>query len=464
MKHSKKNSSRIYPALALISAAFLLIALQLSSKQISSLEVQTASADEASLTPKRFTKLGETKTIVSKKGESQVIMNDPTMSQNWGLKKIDSQAAWRVSMGSKDVTVAIVDTGIDAKHADLRNNLWTNKGETGFDSKGRDKASNGIDDDGNGFTDDVHGWNFVDNTPDLKDNHGHGTHIAGIIGAEGGNGIGISGVSPHVSLMILKYYDPKSSGVDNLKNTVAAIRYASKMGAHIINYSGGGLEFSKQEFEAVKEASRKQILFVAAAGNERSNSDHVKYYPADYDLPNIISVTAIDPRTNVLSTSNYGVQTVDIAAPGENIYSTLPDGKYGIMTGTSQATAFVSGVAALIKANNPEMKADSIAKYILKTGDKVPSLQAKVGTATKLNSYRSLSILDQGVSATGVMADNTVNMPASQFASDPGPKVTALDEQGSTEEIASFSRDLMQNLKQSVGPASATPPPAQIKN
>ena len=132
-----------------------------------------------------------------------------------------------------------------SNHEDLRSNLWKNKGETGLDKQGRSKETNKIDDDGNGFIDDVHGWNFVSNNNKVKDYHGHGTHVAGIVGAEGGNGKGISGVSPKVNLMILKYYDPRFSNTDNLKNTIKAIEYATKMGAKIINYSGGGTQYSQ---------------------------------------------------------------------------------------------------------------------------------------------------------------------------------------------------------------------------
>ena len=337
----------------------------------------------------RSTKVG--KAVPSKTNsdkELEVILKDPALSQAWGLNMTDAQKAWRVSKGSKDIRVAVIDTGVDVNHPDLTNNLWVNPGETGLDKNGKDKASNGVDDDGNGFVDDVHGWNFVNNTNDLKDTHGHGTHIAGIIGAEGGNGVGISGVAPKVSLMILKYYDPSSRSSDNLSNTVKAIEYAVKMNAHIINYSGGGLSPSPAEKQAIEMAMKKGILVVAAAGNERSNSDVKKYYPADYGLSNIVSVTAIDKEREVLPSSNWGVSTVHIAAPGNNILSTLPNGEYGMMTGTSQATAFVSGVAALIMANNSEMrKADRIIKYLTQTGDTDTNLIGKTMYMRRLTSF-----------------------------------------------------------------------------
>ncbi len=347
-----------------------------------------------------------------------VLLNDPAIDRNWGIALTSSRKAWEISQGSRDIVVAVIDTGIDLNHPDLKNNLWINKGEVGLDKNEKDKGSNGIDDDGNGFIDDVHGWNFVSNNNSLVDNHGHGTHIAGIIGAEGGNKVGISGVAPKVSLMILKYYDPKAPGVSNLNNTVKAIDYAIKMNAKIINYSGGGLDQSKSEIASIKKAREKGILFVAAAGNERSNSDIRGYYPADYDIDNIISVTAIDPDEKILPSSNYGKRTVDIAAPGLDIYSTLVGGEYGYLTGTSQATAFVSGVAALIMAQNPDWSANRVAKYIIKTGDKTESLKGKTQYQVKLNSARALQFKGSGIAANGVAVTNFVGKNSHIFATD----------------------------------------------
>jgi thermitase len=374
--------------------------------------------------------------------EQPVMMNDPAIHQAWGLKKSDAARAWEVSQGSRKVVVAVIDTGADVKHEDLASNFWVNPGETGLDSKGRDKATNGVDDDGNGYVDDVHGWNFVANSSDLTDNHGHGTHIAGIIGAEAGNNKGIAGIAPKVSLMVLKYYDPKVPTTDNLRNTVNAIKYAVKMKANVINYSGGGTEFSKEEFEAIEEARKQGILFVAAAGNERSNSDKHKYYPADYGLSNIISVTAIDPSTEVLSSSNYGTETVDIAAPGQNILSTLPGGSYGYMTGTSQATAFVTGAAVLVMAHRDPISAEEVKKYILTTGDSQTSLLAKCRTSKQLNLFKALTMMDSGVGISGVVAANATDMN----------KFTAESQTPDHRGISSFGKALIQNLEASSVP------------
>lgn len=388
--------------------------------------------------------------------EPSALFNDPAIHQAWGLKKSDAARAWSVTKGNRNVIVAVIDTGADIEHEDLDSNIWKNPGETGVDSKGRDKAKNGLDDDGNGFVDDVHGWNFVSNNGQLTDNHGHGTHIAGIIGAKAGNNKGISGIAPEISLMILKYYDPKVAGTDNLKNTVASIRYAVKMGAHIINYSGGGTEFSQEENDAIVEAEKKGILFVAAAGNERSNSDKFRYYPADYGLSNIISVTAIDPSTEVLASSNYGIETVDIAAPGQNILSCLPGSTYGYMTGTSQATAFVSGAAALVMAKRESFKAVDVKKYILSTGEAMASLSAKTRTSRQLNLYKALTILDQGLGLTGVAAANKGRSSNKEFSVDPN-EGTPKD---STSEMATFGRSLIKNMEKMgrVGEKQNLPP------
>jgi thermitase len=319
---------------------------------------------------------------------SQALSQRP--SWNWGQRKLDSAQAWRLTKGDRRIVVAVIDTGIDGTHPDLVKNIWVNPGEI---------PANGIDDDGNGYVDDVNGWNFVDDNSDLTDRHGHGTHIAGIIGA---NGPTLQGVAPEVSIMVLKYFDPKSKNQNPLVNTVEAIRYAVKMGADIINYSGGGLNSSEAEFEAIKEASKAGILFVAAAGNEKSDSDRRGYFPADYDLPNILSVTAIDSESEVLPSSNWGENTVDLAAPGKDIFSTLPDHAHGYMTGTSQATAFVTGVAVLLKASHPELQTpEKIIAHLLATGEYDSKHIGKTRSRTILNSYRSLATKSSEVDAMG---------------------------------------------------------------
>jgi thermitase len=408
-----------YVAAAIVVPALVAVAIFQSDES-----VDMASKKDKS---NRHLELGETSKKNNLDKEISALMNDPAIAQAWGLSKIDAAKAWEVTQGSRKIVVAVIDTGCDINHEDLKSNIWTNPNEI---------ANNGIDDDHNGFIDDVHGWNFVTNNPDLSDNHGHGTHISGIIGAEAGNGKGIAGISPQVSLMCIKYFDPKFPNTDNLRNTVNSIHYAVKMGANVINYSGGGVEFSAEEKAAIEDARQAGILFVAAAGNERSNSDQKKYFPADYGLSNIISVTAVDPSLEVLPSSNYGVETVDIAAPGQNILSTLPGNAYGFMTGTSQATAFVTGAAVLFMAHRPNSSVEEVKKYVLATGDSQSSLIAKTRTSRKLNLYKAVTMLDEGVTASGVVAAN-VREP---FTGDPNAR---LEE---SRKLANFSENLAKKI------------------
>ena len=333
-----------------------------------------------------------------------------SLSLNWGLADIHAPEAWKHHRGSRNVVVAVIDTGCDVHHPELTSNIWFNPGESGIDESGIPKAHNGIDDDDNGFVDDVHGWNFAADNGDLEDNHGHGTHIAGIIGARKVDGVMSAGVAPQVSLMILKYYDTEASGKANLDHTVAAIRYAVRMGADIINYSGGGVVRSREEEEALRWASEQGVLVVAAAGNEGSNSDFYHFYPADYELPNILSVAALDRNDKILSLSNYGLHTVDLAAPGKNIYSTLPGGLYGYMTGTSQATAFVTGVAALLMANDPKMRDPAtLIDHLLNHSRKRVDLTAKLRSGSVLDAEEALASSDLNLSQVSTRRPSEVS-------------------------------------------------------
>lgn len=314
---------------------------------------------------------------------------DPRTNLNWGLQEIEAISAWQKERGSKKVIVAIIDTGADVHHPDLAANIWRNPGENGLDENGLSKATNGMDDDGDGFVDDFQGWNFAGSSNDITDDVGHGTHIAGIIGGRS------SGVSPDVSLMILKYYDPEQTGAQNLANSIKAIRYAVEKGASIINYSGGGLMKSAEEEAAIKWAGEQGVLVVAAAGNEGVNSDFMHFYPANYDLPNIISVTGVDRNGLIMNTSNYGPGTVMLAAPGKNIYSTLPNGQYGYMSGTSQATAFATGVAALLMAHDARMyQPEAVIAQMANHGRPSASLKGRVRSGSLLNASLALDNVD----------------------------------------------------------------------
>ncbi len=320
--------------------------------------------------------------------------------KNWGLyntvsnSHISIEDAWKIEEGSSTVVVAVIDTGVDTTHEDLRSNIWSDPNPQNFNIIGNDisvsKRPLALISNQKSF-----GWDFVTSRPNPVDEHGHGTHVAGIIGAALNVKAGVSGVAHKVSLMPIRYYSDANPGPINLKNTISAIHYAIDRGARIINYSGGGPEYSRDEYLALKKAEARGILVVAAAGNERKDTDLPEnyYYPAAYGLSNIISVAAIDIRNKVLESSNWGRKKVDIAAPGENIYSTLPGNRYGYMSGTSQATAFVTGVAALILAKNPSLSASDVKRIVLDNVDLVSTLSTKVATGGKINAYKALASL-----------------------------------------------------------------------
>ncbi len=301
------------------------------------------------------------------------------------------------------VLIAVVDTGIDVNHPALKDALWVNPGESGRDPNGAPKEKNQIDDDSNGFIDDVNGWNFASNNNDLSDHHGHGTHIAGLIAAKRMAPYAFQGVAPNVKLMVLKYYDPVAAHHSNLESSTAAIQYAIKMHADIINFSSGGDSKSNDEEMVIREASRTDILIVAAAGNSGLNNDRHGFYPASYGLENLISVASLrNGADRLLTSSNFGPKTVDIAAPGEDLFSTLPGGRYGRMTGTSQATALVTGVAALYLSMHAEHpSAAFIKRQLMSVVDINDQLLNKTQSSGCVNALTSLTTLPEGQTASG---------------------------------------------------------------
>ena len=312
--------------------------------------------------------------------------------KTWGLQAqagVDAPGAWNLMKSKGDcsksgVIVAVIDTGIDVDHPALKDVLWTNTKEA--------NGKVGVDNDGDGYINDIHGWDFARNSGKLVDKHGHGTHIAGIIAASEKREGGLKGVCPGVRIMALRYYDENASGSDNLRNTIKAIEYAVAHGANIINYSGGGAERSNAEFQALKMAEARGILVVAAAGNERSNVEELgkAYFPASYELNNILAVTALDPSGNLLSSSNYGPHKVHVAAPGQSILSSTPNGGYGYMSGTSQATAFVSGVAAMLLSENSSLTVRQLKSFIEGSVMKSPKLLSKTISGGRVNAEEAL--------------------------------------------------------------------------
>ncbi|MBN2591413.1 MAG: S8 family serine peptidase [Sedimentisphaerales bacterium] len=294
--------------------------------------------------------------------------NDPEINSQWHLRKIGANSAWDVSTGDPDVVIAVIDTGVDWNHPDLAENIWRNIGEIEGD---------GLDNDENGFVDDIYGWDFVSvdpcevfpgEDPGPPDNYpmdfeGHGTHVAGIAGACGNNGLGVSGICWNAKIMNLRAGFKNSSGKGVLASTdiANALIYAADNGADIVNMSFGGPDISHIEREAIDYCYSSGVLLIAAAGND--SSDH-PLYPAGYSNVIAVAASTISDRRDYYS--NYGVW-VDITAPGSSIYSTLTGGGYGNKSGTSMASPIVAGAAALIKSAWPSWSSDQIALQLLAT-------------------------------------------------------------------------------------------------
>ncbi|MBY0385414.1 S8 family serine peptidase, partial [bacterium] len=312
-------------------------------------------------------------------------------SKQWGMADIGVKDAWQLAAtkGSPDMIVAVIDTGVDYTHEELAENMWRNPGES---SNGRE--TNGIDDDNNGYIDDVVGWDFAakDNKPyDITSgagNPGHGTHVAGVIAAKSENGKGIVGVAPNIKIMAMRFISEKGSGTTEA--AVSAIKYAVDNGAKVLSNSWGS-EGDDGEGQILKDAIQyamdNGVLFVAAAGNSSYNNDNPAKasVPASYDHDNIISVAAIDKNNRLASFSSYGLTTVDIGAPGVDVYSSIPKNKYMSLDGTSMACPHVSGAAALYWSKNPQASLMEVKNAILKSAAPISALNGKVVTGGKLN-------------------------------------------------------------------------------
>lgn len=301
---------------------------------------------------------------------------------------IDAPEAWNIHTGRNQAqggpTIAIIDTGIDHNHSDLKANLWTNPGEI---------AGDGIDNDGNGVIDDVHGYNAFDNNGQTMDKQGHGTHVAGTVGAVGNNGEGVTGVMQNASLMAVKIFGDSGTTAAAI---VRGIQYASKMGARVANNSWGGGAYS----EAIKEAfAQSPTLHMLSAGNNGIDNDPADRFPGDYDLPNFVRVAATDHNDQLASFSNYAKLTVELAAPGVKTLSTVPGGGYGAKSGTSMATPHVTGAAGLIASFYPEISNEELKKRLMDGVEQAPSLKDKTITGGRLNVYNSIKPAAEEVTA-----------------------------------------------------------------
>ena len=355
---------------------------------------------------------------------TQTTPSDPALGDLWGLNNtgqnggvpgadIRALAAWDLTTGSRNVVVVVIDTGIDYTHPDLAANVFRNE---------LDCSGNGTDDDGNGHADDCFGIDTVNGDSDPMDDNGHGTHVAGTIGAIGNNNVGVVGVNWAVRLMACKFLS--SGGTGDLVGALGCLDYVTLMKSRGVNivatsnsWSGGG--FSQAMFDAIETHMEQGILFVAAAANNASDNDTTAVYPAGYDLPNVISVAATTRTDGLAGFSDYGRRTVHLGAPGAEIVSTFPMNQYAIASGTSMATPHVTGVAALLAAQNPARDWRAIKNLILAGGDAVPAL-ARTITGKRLSARGALSCagstvlsrlqptLDAVTTAVGVPVDLAV--------------------------------------------------------
>ena len=293
------------------------------------------------------------------------IPDDPYWTNQSYLSNIQAPQAWEIITGTSDVVIAVVDTGIDSTHPDLSAQVWNNPGETGFDAAGKDKRMNRLDDDGNGYVDDWMGWNTIAGDGDVYDDHGHGTHVAGVAAADTNNGQGIAGVAWNARVMPIKALD--RTGFGAYAQVAEGIVYAADHGAQVINLSFGSAYPSALLKAAVDYAHARGVTIVAAAGNSGTSEAN---YPAAY--LSVISVGATDADNRLAPFSTFG-NTIDLVAPGVNVYSTYPDGSYAPFYGSSSSAAHVSGVAALLASlpqfDTPAQIRDALFSTALDLGD-----------------------------------------------------------------------------------------------
>ncbi len=322
-----------------------------------------------------------------------VLPNDPRFSEQWALANdgqdggtrgadIKAVGAWATTTGSSDVVVAVLDSGVDYTHPDLENNIWR-----------RPANIQEYEDRNLGTVDDIHGYNALANDGDPMDQNGHGTHCAGIIGAEGGNNEGITGVNWTVRIMPLKFMGANGSGTT--KDAIEAINYVidrrkAGVNVRIISASWGSTQKSRALEDVIRKAYEEGILFVAASGNASVDNDRSPHYPSSYALGNIISVAALDRNDRLTSFSNFGARTVHIGAPGKDILSTWLDHEFRTASGTSMATPVVAGVAALVLADNPELSVDEVRRHILDSIDKLPGLKTKLLSGGRVDAAKAV--------------------------------------------------------------------------
>jgi subtilisin family serine protease len=338
-----------------------------------------------------------------------VVPDDASFGSLYGMTKIEAPSAWDSTTGSPSVIVAVLDTGVRDTHEDLSANIWQNTGEV---------AGNGVDDDGNGFVDDRLGYDFINNDPDPEDDHGHGTHVSGTVGAAGNNSLGVAGVNWSVKLMTIKTHD--AGGNSTASAVISAFQYVTMMRGRGVNIrvtsnSWGGAPEAPAYDQALKDAidaaGNAGIVNVFAAGNNATDIDSSPAYPASYTSPSIISVASSNASDARSSFSNFGAGSVDLAAPGSGILSTYRSGdsSYATLSGTSMATPHVAGAVALLAASNSSLSAQSLRATILNTVDVLPQWAGVVLTGGRLNVARAIqnpTVCSYAVEPAGAFFDS----------------------------------------------------------
>ncbi len=326
---------------------------------------------------------------------SELLPNDSGFSDLWALKNtgqaggvvgadIQATSAWDLQTGSSDIVVAVIDTGVNYNHPDLAANMWRNPGEV--------NGTPGVDDDNNGYIDDIYGINAITDSGDPLDDVGHGSHVAGTIGAVGGNSIGVVGVAFNTKIMALKFLS--SDGTGTVSDAITCIDYAIAEGAHITNNSWGGPGFSTLLRSAIVRAANNNLLFIAASGNTGEDVDSsisFREYPAAFDNDNIISVGYSTRSERIGDSSSTGQLSVDLFAPGESILSTVLGSNYSVYSGSSMATPHVTGVAALMVAELGAPTPYSVIRdRILDNVEKLPAYAGRCVTGGRLNALYAL--------------------------------------------------------------------------
>lgn len=310
--------------------------------------------------------------------------------QDGGVAGVDINVvpAWEIETGQSDVIVGVVDSGIRFTHNDIADNMWINEDEI---------PDNGIDDDGNGVVDDVYGVDAIARAGNPDDRNDHGTHVAGTISATAFNDEPHVGVSYGSRLMGLKFLN--NLGFGSTSDAIFAIDYGVANGAQILNNSWGGGPRSEALFQTIEAANEAGVLFIAAAGNSALDNDIANTYPANYDVPNVISVAAVDRRGELASFSNFGAKSVDLGAPGVDIYSATAgsDSSYDSFSGTSMAAPHVAGVAALIKSRNPQASVLEMRARLLNSVRPLESLDGKTVTGGMVDAEAALNLTGDGI-------------------------------------------------------------------